>query len=394
MSFDSVSQVAFLRDLIACSYTSFFPEDVIILLNKHFGYHNVAFFAPERPLKTLLSSVAEAVPSDNEKSFFIKEKMLAIIDTKQGSNPSKIIKAYNNYNFAFDYMAYFKLAEKLNLKNCTVLQGSATQLTGNEYINRIFTRDQLQDFLCLYLVSSDQTYLGRIAFAKYPEENGFTEEEIQCLSSLAPDIARQFEKYLQHNSHISYLTMMNYSFSHSNNGIIYLNKDYEVLFANPRAKELCKDIIADTPSRTYPDGKDVIDQVVQYYASQNTPFTQQTLEEIATNSGVYTLQLQSLVLKPFSDSSEFLYMFRIHYQQFSAQHTNEARDLAIIQKYHLTRREAEILKLLQQGCSTKEIASKLVVSPYTVKTHVNNILQKTGAKNRNALNSLSADDDL
>jgi DNA-binding NarL/FixJ family response regulator len=48
----------------------------------------------------------------------------------------------------------------------------------------------------------------------------------------------------------------------------------------------------------------------------------------------------------------------------------------------LTPREAEVLKLIAAGLSNAEIAKALVVSAATVKTHVNRIFYKTGARNR------------
>ena len=50
----------------------------------------------------------------------------------------------------------------------------------------------------------------------------------------------------------------------------------------------------------------------------------------------------------------------------------------------LSRRELEVLELLAQGFTNKEIAVLLYVSFETVKTHVAHILKKTGAKNRAA----------
>jgi DNA-binding NarL/FixJ family response regulator len=48
----------------------------------------------------------------------------------------------------------------------------------------------------------------------------------------------------------------------------------------------------------------------------------------------------------------------------------------------LTPREAEVLKLIAGGLSNAEIAEALVVSPATVKTHVNRIFYKIGARDR------------
>jgi DNA-binding NarL/FixJ family response regulator len=48
----------------------------------------------------------------------------------------------------------------------------------------------------------------------------------------------------------------------------------------------------------------------------------------------------------------------------------------------LTPREAEVLKLIAAGLSNAEIAEALVVSSATVKTHVNRVFYKTGARDR------------
>jgi len=60
----------------------------------------------------------------------------------------------------------------------------------------------------------------------------------------------------------------------------------------------------------------------------------------------------------------------------------DARPTAADLPDELTNREVEVLKLIAAGLSNAEIAAALVVSGATVKTHVNHIFQKTGARDR------------
>lgn len=49
--------------------------------------------------------------------------------------------------------------------------------------------------------------------------------------------------------------------------------------------------------------------------------------------------------------------------------------------FKITKREKEIIVLLEQGYSSKEMAEKLFVSAFTINTHRKNLLAKTGCKN-------------
>ena len=52
--------------------------------------------------------------------------------------------------------------------------------------------------------------------------------------------------------------------------------------------------------------------------------------------------------------------------------------------HNLTNRELEILRLLTQGQSTREISDTLFISPRTTTTHINNIFGKLDVSSRSA----------
>ena len=54
----------------------------------------------------------------------------------------------------------------------------------------------------------------------------------------------------------------------------------------------------------------------------------------------------------------------------------------ITQKFELTPRELDILKLLMNGAGTKEILEELIIAPDTLKSHLRNIFRKAGVRNR------------
>ena len=61
---------------------------------------------------------------------------------------------------------------------------------------------------------------------------------------------------------------------------------------------------------------------------------------------------------------------------------NFVLDTSLVAQLELSKRELEILSLLAQGHSNREIAAKLFVSVSTVKTHIQNLFEKLAVKRR------------
>ena len=65
--------------------------------------------------------------------------------------------------------------------------------------------------------------------------------------------------------------------------------------------------------------------------------------------------------------------------------TPENRELSFakaMEMYHITEREAEVVKLIKKGLTNKEIASELDISVNTVNNHIANIFAKTEVRSR------------
>lgn len=60
-----------------------------------------------------------------------------------------------------------------------------------------------------------------------------------------------------------------------------------------------------------------------------------------------------------------------------------------IRKYKLSKREVEIIHLLQQGLTNQEVAERIFLSVYTVQTHRRNIIEKLKVKNSAELMNLA-----
>lgn len=75
-----------------------------------------------------------------------------------------------------------------------------------------------------------------------------------------------------------------------------------------------------------------------------------------------------------------VYVYKTFYQKTSS--SNTEIDLKKIKSLEITDREYEVLKLISQGLSNKEIANTLFLTESTIKTHVSNLLVKLNAKRR------------
>jgi DNA-binding NarL/FixJ family response regulator len=123
---------------------------------------------------------------------------------------------------------------------------------------------------------------------------------------------------------------------------------------------------------TYADDRSVIDALragaVGYLTKDaSAEEIQQALERVVSGQASLDPAVQQLLIEAVTSSS-----------RPSASAASSAAALPD----GLTAREAEVLTLIAEGLSNTDIATRLVVSEATVKSHINHLLPKIGARDR------------
>ena len=70
------------------------------------------------------------------------------------------------------------------------------------------------------------------------------------------------------------------------------------------------------------------------------------------------------------------------FSQIVERAVNGTRNSNLMQAVRMTKREREVIELIADGMTNKEIGKRLNLSPYTVKSHVHNILEKMALHTR------------
>ena len=79
----------------------------------------------------------------------------------------------------------------------------------------------------------------------------------------------------------------------------------------------------------------------------------------------------------------FIYFGLKHYHLLVDIQANDFQiSTEFVKKFNITEREIQLIKLLSKGYNNKEMAEILFISPATVRNHLHNIYEKTGASNR------------
>ena len=296
---------------------------------------------------------------------------------------------YEGINFSQDalkkYTEYFYLKDPIyhkNLSNTPYANKDTSimselleyrELEKTEYYNDFFKKCDFYHEVGIYLKYKGR-HIGAMGAMKPKNDCDFTQREHALLNTLTTIISQQLKFYLDTYDLNGKKLLYKNSFLYSPIGAIILNADFFVMDKNTAALEYCRDIVG----RGYADP---IEKAIKDI------FNYKQLERKADNSFVfsgyqgYTFEIIPTLVP--SISSRFNLNYVIYIKNHSFYEKTESKSYP--EKVGLTKREMEVVDLIAQGYTNKEIGAILFISHQTVRTHIENVMTKLQVKNRTAI---------
>ena len=170
-------------------------------------------------------------------------------------------------------------------------------------------------------------------------------------------------------------------------GVLWLDHEFTPSFFNAKARDICLQLFSKTPYNTFnlekgefpipsciiKDCSDLLDLL----KVEEQPILLPKERIILTESGEKFRIECSLVWK--NDQINSTPNFMVTLSDLTGEQKLETTLQA---RFHLSRRELDVIYYLTRGLSEDELAEKLFISKLTVHTHIKNIYSKLGAKSR------------
>ena len=236
--------------------------------------------------------------------------------------------------------------------------------------------------------------LGMVDLIRAKEEPDFDYRDISKAKILAPSItaalhnASLFSKIEQEKNTITNLL------EHSSNGILILDSDLQPLYCNSKGKEICFSISNEQSeqasgvwNRDLPIPFEIAKSCLALKALQKSGSHSASAHHKGTTIVRHNkrFHIESSLFQDTSrtpSTASFVVYIENPYKT-----TYKSVEGVIDQEYNMTKREMEIIQCVCEGLTNNEIAEKVFISPVTVETHMRNIFQKMGVRNRTQLAS-------
>ena len=353
----------FLQDM-PIKGTGFF-RDILSLFEKHFGVST--------SLVITYVQTGAAVHNKQPKYKYIVRNL----------DPNQIRLYFSEYHKTDVFVA-----RRRKLKTVAALSELATQeeldaLPYYHYLNALGIWHQA----CLFL-RDDKRLLATISLFRSREAGDFTAGELEMLRTIEPFITRQYRQFMAMNWDASPINRFDEYFADLDMGVAILDRDRRILKANSVFSDYAAYILEHGTIEDSIVTRETVDIPSDYVSAQKLlnyfgapVVTKPHRIHIECMLYLYRFQTKAIYAQGASGINELEQMYLVFLIRQEKIRSQEMLDALKI----LTPREMSVLGYLASGLSNAEIADAMKVSPFTVKTHLQNIYSKCNVSARNEL---------
>ncbi len=206
----------------------------------------------------------------------------------------------------------------------------------------------------------------------------FTEREKNIASYIGKIIQSKYHLIRENREMEKQLALFNKSIKSLTYGYMLISRDYKMIESNELVLSYGYEI-----TNTY-----YVDSMLKALRGV-IEGNQETIAKLSRNEaaemtvGSYLVEVMPTVMVTANNSIETYFTIQIFSKSWLKKNTQMTNHN--FEKYNLTTRESETVKLLSKGLSNKEIAARLGISIYTVKEHMKNISRKMNVSSRTAI---------
>lgn len=295
-----------------------------------------------------------------------------------GNNISEqSIKKYNSYYYKTDIFLPQNHADESHFMPRNVATNtdvmSLSNFENTEFYQDFLKHENFYYEAALYLRKNNR-FIGAMGVFRDRCSGRFTKKELTILDMLNPFISSGFyndQKFcrIQREQQLYEKCVAQIPL-----GIIVLDNHFSVIVHNRIALECCRDI---------QKGKKMTDDPVKDTVRMAVSHLQvhEDFSLLKSSSKNYQFHICPVIV-PDGDNGIANY-YVIYIQGFTPESYKSPASVSA--NFDLTEREKEIIGLIANGLSNKQIAAHLQISRNTVRTHVENILIKLSVTNRTAI---------
>ena len=300
-------------------------------------------------------------------TFLICDQNSHLVDPIGINMSDTLLRNYNQYYHKTDFFADSK---NLRHKIITISDlMSYREYERTEYYNDFLKKEDLYYQIAMPLKVNNKL-LGGIGIFREKRYGNFTGKEVSVLNFISKTIGSGLNNSQKNLNIVSENELLKSTITNMPIGFLSLDKNLNIKNYNNTTLEICEDIFKCNNT-----------EVVKSFIELLNPNISNPLNE--TKYSMLNVQGYTVCIKPVFYPNNTYYNVYI-YQDCKPE--DKLKQLKHV--YKITKREQQVLELVYQGLSNKQIANSLIISQHTVKTHIENIYKKLNINSRSQIAKL------